>query len=210
MTPRLRELTEYIAELKRIRIDVSRLPCASSDTRSIRERLFEIESALVRSAVEPAPPQETIDCKHNGARVPKWFRHEIVGMMCAECWQEIPMPPAKEIPDPTTGAEALGIMLRNEMRLAENYHKEQSGVLRFMIHPWKLNALLRNLETLLPAAVPLAGRSEGAAPRILSDEDIDQIVDGIEHFCKGPEEDPELDAIWNPYIDKLKALKALL
>jgi hypothetical protein len=43
----------------------------------------------------------------------------------------------------------------------------------------------------------------------LSVEDIDQIVEGIEHFCIGADnDDAELDAIWRPYINKLTDLRA--
>jgi uncharacterized Zn-finger protein len=41
----------------------------------------------------------------------------------------------------------------------------------------------------------------------LTDADLAQIIEGIEHFCIGPVENAELDAIWRPYIDKLVALK---
>lgn len=43
----------------------------------------------------------------------------------------------------------------------------------------------------------------------LTGEDVDQIIEGIEHFCIGcGNDDAELDAAWRPYIDKLNALKA--
>ena len=42
----------------------------------------------------------------------------------------------------------------------------------------------------------------------LTPDDIDQIIKGIEHFCIGLDNrGQELDAIWRPYIDKLRALK---
>lgn len=40
--------------------------------------------------------------------------------------------------------------------------------------------------------------------------DIDQIIEAIENFVMGPGEDPELDAIWQPYIDKLNVLRAAI
>jgi len=42
----------------------------------------------------------------------------------------------------------------------------------------------------------------------LTIEDIDQIADGIEHFIMNG--DPPVDAIWQPYIDKLQAQRALI
>lgn len=42
----------------------------------------------------------------------------------------------------------------------------------------------------------------------LTVEDIDQIVDGIEHFIM--DGDPDVDAIWQPYVDKLRAQRLLL
>lgn len=39
----------------------------------------------------------------------------------------------------------------------------------------------------------------------LTAEDIEQIIEGIEHFIVGNDEDLEL--IWQPYIDKLNALR---
>ena len=39
-------------------------------------------------------------------------------------------------------------------------------------------------------------------------EDIDQIVEGIEYFIIGGDDD--LAPIWQPYIDKLQALKAAI
>lgn len=44
----------------------------------------------------------------------------------------------------------------------------------------------------------------------LTASDIDQIVDGLDNFCIGPVENDELRAIWQPYIDKLQAHRALL
>jgi hypothetical protein len=44
------------------------------------------------------------------------------------------------------------------------------------------------------------------APRpVLTNADIDQIVEGIEEFIISGDE--EVDAIWQPYIAKLNALK---
>ncbi len=45
-------------------------------------------------------------------------------------------------------------------------------------------------------------------PLPLTHADIDQIIEGLDHFCIGPQYDKELYAIWQPYIDKLTALKA--
>lgn len=42
----------------------------------------------------------------------------------------------------------------------------------------------------------------------LTRDDIAQIIEGIEHFCIGPIENAECRAIWQPYIDKLRALAA--
>lgn len=41
----------------------------------------------------------------------------------------------------------------------------------------------------------------------LSNGDIDTIIEGLEHFCIGPQYSDELEGIWRPYIDKLKRLK---
>lgn len=41
---------------------------------------------------------------------------------------------------------------------------------------------------------------------VLTQEDIDQIIEGLEHFCIGPENTPDLEEIWQPYIDKLRRL----
>lgn len=38
----------------------------------------------------------------------------------------------------------------------------------------------------------------------LTQEDIDQVIEGIECFIQNG--DPNVDAIWQPYIDKLKRL----
>lgn len=43
--------------------------------------------------------------------------------------------------------------------------------------------------------------------RELSDEDIARIIDGIEQFIMNG--DPEVDAIWQPYVDRLAALRAV-
>lgn len=56
-------------------------------------------------------------------------------------------------------------------------------------------------------AAAASEESIAAVPTALSDADIDQIIEGIEHFCIGPQNTPELQAIWQPYIDKLEALK---
>lgn len=42
----------------------------------------------------------------------------------------------------------------------------------------------------------------------LTVDDIDQIIEGLDHFCIGPVENEETRAIWQPYIDKLTALKS--
>jgi len=44
-------------------------------------------------------------------------------------------------------------------------------------------------------------------PAPLSNADIEQIVEAIEHFVIGPGENPELQEVWQPYIDKLNAQK---
>jgi len=44
--------------------------------------------------------------------------------------------------------------------------------------------------------------------RSLTPDDCDQIIEGIEHFCIGVgNRDEELDEVWRPYINKLKALR---
>jgi hypothetical protein len=43
------------------------------------------------------------------------------------------------------------------------------------------------------------------APAVMAHADIDQIIEGIEHFIITG--DPEVQGIWQPYIDKLRALK---
>lgn len=43
--------------------------------------------------------------------------------------------------------------------------------------------------------------------RQLSNADIAQIIEGIEHFIMNG--DPAVDAIWQPYVDKLAALRAV-
>jgi hypothetical protein len=52
-----------------------------------------------------------------------------------------------------------------------------------------------------------------AAPDLLAAltvDDIDQIIDGLDNFCIGPFENEELRSIWQPYIDKLKALRTAI
>jgi hypothetical protein len=40
----------------------------------------------------------------------------------------------------------------------------------------------------------------------LSVADVEVLIEALEHFCIGPSPNAELEAIWQPYIDKLKAL----
>ena len=44
-----------------------------------------------------------------------------------------------------------------------------------------------------------------SAARELSVDDIDQIIEGIDHFVIGTE--PDIEVIWQPYLDKLAALR---
>lgn len=50
------------------------------------------------------------------------------------------------------------------------------------------------------------GVPDARTPAELTRDDVEQIIEGIEHFIIGPEypENPELRAIWQPYIDKLR------
>lgn len=47
-------------------------------------------------------------------------------------------------------------------------------------------------------------------PALLTLEDIDTIIEGIDHFIIGTDDDADLIAIWQPYMDKLKALRAAM
>jgi hypothetical protein len=52
-----------------------------------------------------------------------------------------------------------------------------------------------------------------AAPDLLAAltiEDVDQIAEAIENFVMGPVEGTELNGIWQPYLDKLNALRAAI
>ena len=42
----------------------------------------------------------------------------------------------------------------------------------------------------------------------LTVEDVEVIIEGIEEFCMTG--DPVVNAIWQPYVDKLTQLKAIL
>lgn len=53
--------------------------------------------------------------------------------------------------------------------------------------------------------------AEASAVSSLTAEDIDQIAEGIEHFIIGiVDPDPEVAAIWQPYIEQLKAQRTQL
>lgn len=50
--------------------------------------------------------------------------------------------------------------------------------------------------------------TEQATTARLTAEDLDQIAEGIECFIMNG--DPNVDAIWQPYVDQLKAQRAVL
>lgn len=61
-----------------------------------------------------------------------------------------------------------------------------------------------------PPSTPALMFSDGDGFATLTPDDIDQIVEGIEHFIIGGDRDVELQAIWQPYIDKLRALRSII
>lgn len=58
-----------------------------------------------------------------------------------------------------------------------------------------------------PHSWAIAARLE-ALEHALTPADVDQIAEGIENFIM--DGDPEVDGIWQPYVDKLRALQQLL
>jgi hypothetical protein len=64
-----------------------------------------------------------------------------------------------------------------------------------------------------PAWQAANARLIAAAPDLvaaLTVEDVEQIAEAIENFVMGPVEDAELNEMWQPYLDKLNALRAAI
>ncbi len=70
-------------------------------------------------------------------------------------------------------------------------------------NPIRLTAHRSDSDLTVPADAPSTTPQER-----LSVADIDQIVEGIEHFIIGYPVDPEVRDIWRPYVHKLTALRA--
>jgi hypothetical protein len=100
-------------------------------------------------------------------------------------------------------ADEIREYLSGEPHVYAEYRAEIDEILA------RMDNLRRQLDTLPGSelvARPTPRLAEGIAAEQLTADDCAEIADGIEHFIMNG--DANVDAIWQPYVDKLKAAAA--